>query len=402
MKLQYLSLIISLVLPYFLIAQQVKERHRLVSPQLLQQKVAFKVSTDAARILDTSARVERVDGFRLKAGEEKAVAQTGIAISRVDRSVLPDRIDTSANAGLYMLPELFYAKESGTGNQFSYRILFIDAAPLKYDFSKKLFEGSIRFLPMEVREAGNDHAGQKQLSTPEDILVSFGAVSKSIRIHSINWPPLDLSIQAEDPRDSVEVKILTVSNPLGYPKKLGVEPAIILSSAREKIQGMGIQSLPIHLSLKGVSGNRMVPVSLESSLGSLDSSSLVLVGEKAGKVNLRSESLGQIEIRSINQNYRSNTLTIKAVFPWLFLLLALLGGLIGALGKNLIGKKKIRIRPLILGSIMGLIAAVAYWGLGIVLIGFSLETRGFNEAMVMGFGLLAGYFGLSVGKTSGA
>ena len=160
--------------------------------------------------------------------------------------------------------------------------------------------------------------------------------------------------------------------------------------------------MPIHLSLKGVSGSKSVPVSLETSLGSLDSSSLVLVGEKAGQVNLRSESLGQIEIRSVNQNYRSNTLTIKAVFPWLFLLLALLGGLIGALGKNLIGKKKIRIRPLVLGSVLGLIAAVAYWGLGIVLIGFSLETRGFNEAMVMGFGLLAGYFGLSVGKSSGA
>ena len=37
---------------------------------------------------------------------------------------------------------------------------------------------------------------------------------------------------------------------------------------------------------------------------------------------------------------------------------------------------------------------VAYWGLGIVLIGFSVETRGLNEAMVFGLGLLAGYFGL--------
>jgi hypothetical protein len=37
---------------------------------------------------------------------------------------------------------------------------------------------------------------------------------------------------------------------------------------------------------------------------------------------------------------------------------------------------------------------VAYWGLGIVLIGFSIETRGINEAMVFGVGLIAGYFGL--------
>ena len=390
-----------LLLPVFIIAQNSVSRQRLISPQLLQQKVAFKVSKDQAEIRDTTARVEQISSFRLRPGEEKAVAQTGQSISRVDKSVLQGLIDTSGTERVFMLPELYYAKESVTGLQVSYRILFIDSAPLKYDFARKLFEGSIRFIPMEVSESGNYQPEQKHLTKPEQILVSYGTFSKPLEIESINWLPIDISILSADALDSMEVKILTVSNPLGYPKKLGVEPAIVLSSARNRLQGMGIQTIPVHISLKGVSGKMAIPLGVETSLGSLDSSSIVVVGDHPAIVNLRSESIGNIEVKAINQNYRSNVLELKAVFPWLFLVLALLGGLIGALGKNLLGKKKVRFRPLALGSILGLIAAVAYWGLGIVLIGFSIETRGLNEAMVMGLGLLAGYFGLSVGKASG-
>ncbi|MBK7027988.1 MAG: hypothetical protein IPH45_01705 [Bacteroidales bacterium] len=401
MKSLIFSIILILFISTLLNAQRTITRQRLISPQLLQKKVTFKVSNDLTEVKDTSARVERVSSFRLKEGEEKAVAKTGQAISRVDQSVLQGMINTTGNERIFMVPELYYAKESVTGLQIAYRILFIDAAPLKYDFARKLFEGSIRFIPLEVNNEGTSQSGQKKLSNPEEILVSYGTISKPLQIQSINWPPLDISVQSVEALDSVEVKILTVSNPLGYPKKLGVEPAIVLSSARTRIQGMGIQTIPVHISLKGVSGNKAIPLGIETSLGSLDSSRIVVVGDQPTIVNLRSESIGNIEIKAVNQKYRSNVLELKAVFPWLFLLLALLGGLIGALGKNLLGKNKVRFRPLAMGSILGLIAAVAYWGLGIVLIGFSIETRGFNEAMVMGLGLLAGYFGFSVGKTSG-
>jgi hypothetical protein len=401
MRHSFIPIIFFLFSAMIVIAQQPVERHRLISPQLMQQKVAFKVSNDPAQVKDTFNRVEQVSSFRLKPGEEKAVAQTGTIISRVDKSVLQGLIDTAGSEKVFMLPELYYAKESVTGLQVSYRILFIDAAPLKYDFARKLFEGSIRFIPMEVSEGGNYQPEQKHLTNPEQIIVSYGVVSKPLEIESINWPPVDINIQSDDALDSMEVKILTVSNPLGYPKKLGVEPAIVLSSVRNRVQGMGIQTIPIHISLKGVSGNRSIPLGIETSLGSLDSARIIVVGDHPAIVNLRSESIGNIEVKAVNQNYRSNVLELKAVFPWLFLLLALIGGLIGALGKNLLGKKKVRFRPLAMGSILGLIAAVAYWGLGIVLIGFSIETRGFNEAMVMGLGLLAGYFGFSVGKTPG-
>ena len=124
-----------------------------------------------------------------------------------------------------------------------------------------------------------------------------------------------------------------------------------------------------------------------------DSASLILTDDTPRVVILRSESIGLIDLKAINPNYRSNTISVKAIVPWAFLLFAIIGGMVGGMIKTLYDKDKITVRILVLGAGMGLIAAVAYWGLGISLIKFSFEVRGINEAMVAGLGLVAGYFG---------
>lgn len=390
MKKKMLVPVLLLVIPLLAGAQPLKKK--LVPEKTNQQVTTFQV---LSKTNDTSERKSKVGTFQLKAGEQKAVAVTGEDITKLDHSFSSlMKEDSVSPTGVFMLPELYYSKVEGTGKQISYRIVFVDQAPLKYDFSRELFEGNIRFLPVEVN--GNEGSQQipKPLSTPEEIIISFGSSSVPVSISMINWPPLDVSITSPDPRDSVDVKILTVSNPAGYLKKLPVEPAIILSSARKTIQGLGVQSLPLHVSLKGVSACKPLMVTLETSLGSLNPATVTLSGEASQEVTIRSESIGNISLRTTNHNYRSNTLSLKAVFPWLFLVLAIAGGVIGTTGQTLYKKEKITLRPLAYGGIIGLIAAVAYWGLGIVLIGFSVETRGLNEIMVFGFGLLAGYFGL--------
>lgn len=381
---------------FMLMAFSVKSQDRLkridklvIPKQDMQLQADIRVF-DAAE--DTTSRVARLDGFLLKAGERRAVVRTGDVISKIETPATDTVI--SSGEGLYMLPELYYARVEGTEVQISFRILFIDTGPLRYNFESELFEGRLRFLPVEVNESGQVKSIRKRLSIPEQIIVSYDRESVPLSIGEVNWPPVDLEISARDPEDSLTVNILTISNPSGYQKSLMIEPAILISSARTVMQGMGIQTLPLHVMLKGVSEYGPVTAGLESTLGSIDPDVLLLGGNHPGKAVLRSESIGQIGVRVVNSSFRSNSITVEAVFPWLFLLLAIVGGLIGGLGKNLSGRRKISIRPLALGSIFGLIAAFAYWGLGILLIGFSVETRGLNEAMVFGLGLVAGYFGL--------
>ncbi len=394
--LTFLSFLILLALPG--IAQKkFPVLDKLVIPkQNMQLQADIQVFNE---VRDTTSRKAMLEYFQLKPDERKAVVRTGDIISRIDSPVVkPGQINPDRSE-VFMLPELYYARVEGTNEQISYRILFIDAGPLRYNFETALFEGSIRFLPVEVTDSGKIKPVKKTLSVPEEIIVSFDPESIPISISEVNWPPREVSIKASDPIDSLEVRILTMSNPAGYLKNLRIEPAILISSVRKTIQGMGIQTLPLHVTLKGVSKFSPLHVGIETSLGTIDSANLMLTGGKPGKVILRSESLGTIEVKVVNAGYRSNSIIIEAVFPWLFLLLAILGGFIGGLGKNLLGRKKLTIRSMTLGSIFGLIAAFAYWGLGIVLIGFSIETRGLNEAMVFGLGLIAGYFGLIVVKS---
>lgn len=394
--LTFLSFLIFLALPG--IAQKkFPVLEKLVIPkQNMQLQADIQVFNE---VRDTTSRKAMLEYFQLKPDERKAVVRTGDIISRIDSPVVkPGQINPDRSE-VFMLPELYYARVEGTNEQISYRILFIDAGPLRYNFETALFEGSIRFLPVEVTDSGKIKPVKKTLSVPEEIIVSFDPESIPISISEVNWPPREVSIKASDPIDSLEVRILTMSNPAGYLKNLRIEPAILISSVRKTIQGMGIQTLPLHVTLKGVSKFSPLHVGIETSLGTIDSANLMLTGGRPGKVILRSESLGTIEVKVVNAGYRSNSIIIEAVFPWLFLLLAILGGFIGGLGKNLLGRKKLTIRSMTLGSIFGLIAAFAYWGLGIVLIGFSIETRGLNEAMVFGLGLIAGYFGLIVVKS---
>ena len=299
-----------------------------------------------------------------------------------------------AGARFRMLPELYVAKLAESNMQITYRIIFVDAAPLRYDFDKSVFEGTLRFIPVEIAGTGTGKPVSKRLSVPEDILVSFGSATIPLQITRVNWPPVDITVTAADPKDSLEVKVLTAHNPSGYPQFLPVEPAVILTSGRTAVQGMGIQAVPVHVALKGVSSKTPVGIALETSKGTILPGTLEVTGEGPREAVLRPEGIGAIEVRAVNPNFHSNRVTVSALFPWLFLVLAVAGGLIGGLGKTLLSREQVTPKLLLLGSITGLVAAVAYWGLGITLLGFVVETRGLNEAMVFGFGLIAGYFGL--------
>jgi hypothetical protein len=392
MKALLIVLLLLSVLASPAMPQQTSRQHRFIPVQGIQQKVKFNVVTESK---DTTSREAVTGKFRLTPAESKATAITGATAIKVDRSLFPMLKDTGL-VNVFMLPEMYYARIAGTDQQISYRILFIDSAPMRYDFDKLTFSGRVTFLPVEEVDSAETHPSQKTLSVPEDIFISYGSEKIPLRISTINWPPLDVPVESPDPKDSVEVNILTVTNPLGYRQSLRIEPAIILSSTRTTVQGLGIQSLPVHVTLKGVTSCNPVSVTVESSRGTIDSASFVLTDDRPHEVILHSEGLGRIDLRSVNQNYLSNHISVEAVFPWLFLLLSLLGGLIGGLGKNLMGQEKVTFRPLALGAIFGFIAAVAYWGLGIVLIGVSFESHGYNEAMVLGFGLIAGFFGLKL------
>jgi len=374
-----------------MILSQTLQNYRLINPNLLNQTVHINV-TSAAQ--DTSARISTIRSFNLRPGELKAVARIGThPIKPVE---IPPTIfrDSMLRAKVKVLPEIYFAKEANTNRQISYQILYVDASPLKMDFEKNIFRGEIVFLPVETDNPEESEVTEKQLASPDTIYVSYKEQPIPITIRRINFPPLDFPITYSNPMDSLRVKILTISKPTGYSTFLPVEPAIVLSSTRSAIQGFGLQEIPITVNLRGISTYRPISLRIMSSLGTIDSSELTLRDDSPGEVRLRSEGSGRIKVNVAGANYLSNSLLIEAVFPWLFLILSILGGLLGGIGKRYFGKGKIDYKLIISSCIIGLMVAAAYWGLGINLINFTFEDRGYNEAMVLALALLAGYFGI--------
>jgi hypothetical protein len=367
------------------------ENSPLLKKAQIQRNTQFRVNSTTG---NSSVRNDVISNFQLRPEDNKAVTVLNDSVIKLRRTDIPILKDTATNSGISMLPELYYAKEAVTNNQITYRILYVDSAPLRYDFGRKLFEGGIRFLAVESDYSGGTSPVQKTLSVPEEIRVSFGSGSIPLNIKSINWPPEDVTITAPNALDSLRVKILTISNPEGYPKYIPVEPAIILSSKRESIQGFGLQTMPVAVTLKGVSSFKPVPVTVQSSLGTINNPNLVLTSSSPNEVILRSEGQGKIDLDVVNTTYLSNSISVTAIFPWLFLILAITGGLIGSIGKKLKGRGKVTLRVIVYGCILGLIVAVVYYGLGINLLNISFEDRGYNEAIVFGMGLLAGFVGI--------
>lgn len=370
---------------------QPHEVNHVINPQMMQQPVIFSITKTNQ---NQTERVSTPEHFRLRPEEQKATAVIGNNFIRLDRNDIPVVKEISDTLEVYAMPELYYAREAVTNNQVLFRILFVDLSPLRFKFDEELFHGGIRFLAIEPNYAPDNPPVQKTLSVPEEIIVSFGMETIPLQIKQINWPPNDIFIRAKNPVDSLEIKLLTISNPSGYKKYLPVEPVIILSSARNSIQGFGLQKIPVFIALKGISSCKPISVALQSNLGEISPATIALSDNRPANFMLRSESVGNIDIKAINPNYLSNYISIRAVFPWLFLILAVSGGIIGGIGKKLKGKGEITMRLIVFGCIIGLIAAVAYWGVGIKLINFSFEDRGYNEAMVFGISLIAGYFGI--------
>jgi hypothetical protein len=389
MKRKIVSAFLMVVISCSLLSQP--NNHSLISPEMLHQQTRLRITDNNQ---GPSERSAAIGSFSLRQQELKAVAIVDTAVTKLERSFYPILLDTATRSGLFMLPELYFAKEVRTNNQIMYRIIYVDSAPLRFNFGTQEFKGGIRFLAVETSYSKESPPTQKNLSAPEEIVVSYGLDAMSLKISQINWPPMDAIITTPSPMDSIEVKILTISNPQGYTKYLPVEPAIVLSSSRTKIQGFGLQTMLVAVALKGVTSYKPVPLTVQSSTGTIKNPDLVLTNSNPDDVLLRSESYGKIDIGVANTTYISNSISVTAIFPWLFLILAILGGLIGGIGKKLKGKGKVTLRVVVFSCIIGLIVAAVYYGLGINLLNFSFEDRGYNEAIVFGLGLLAGYFGI--------
>ncbi len=296
------------------------------------------------------------------------------------------------SSDIKMLPETFIQTGSSANDQLVYRIGFESKLPLEYLFNTGEFEGTVKFFLFPESRSMNDNLKIPVLiQIVSNDIRTIDPVSKEIDHLSI--PLTEIRFQGSHLSDSAQVKIITKSNPEGYETYLKVRPAVELDSKRSILQGLGVQSIPVSLKILGSSMKDSVKVSFTVGKGTIEPNPVFVYYDRPSVVNLRSEGLGST-VLTTSSVFNSNELNFTYTFPWVFILMAVIGGIIGALAKYFSRQEKLSLRDSVLkGILLGFLGSVVYYVLGINLIEFNTSDV-FNEFAVLGFSALVAFFGI--------
>ena len=336
---------------------------------------------------------------------EKTILNLDRDFTRVNAGVL-NQIDPQVLAGIssqqiFSFPELHVenrgASDDNSGN-IIYQPVITSLKPLVYNHQSGVYTSTLNFLLLSQGQASGDISNPMPLELHSDFLDNIQP--SSLSISHLNLPSTSVNISARDVRDSVQIRIVTEANSDGYETYLNVEPALNLFTERRRLQGLGIQEIPIQVNWKGSSSDESKTVNISSSKGSVTPNSVELSYNSPAIVYLRSEGLGNASLTATTSGTQSNTLQISYIFPWLFLLFSIAGGFLGGTAKYFtLNEKPKSFLATTAGSLsIGLLGALAYFVLGINLLSIEFSST-FNEFAVFGISALIAFFGIRKFKT---
>jgi len=319
-----------------------------------------------------------------------------VQISYLDQ-VNQDFISRISDAELFSFPEVHHDSRdsrSSDGGPLIYQPVISSKKPLVYDYNSDQFSSSLSFFLLSQDQGSDRLTNPVFLEIHSDILNVIDP--GQLEISHLNIPSTDVYLQGKQVRDSVQIRILTEANLTeGYEIFLNVVPALNLFTNRSQMQGLGIQEIPLQVSWKGSGSEVLTKVSLSSSKGEITPKTVWIPYNGSKTVYLRSENLGEVVIIAESMGLQSNPVYITYIFPWIFLLFSIIGGLTGGVAKYFVIKKN---HPsffkTIIGSIaIGLIGALAYFVLGVNLLSLEFSST-LNEFAVFTVSALIAFMGI--------
>jgi hypothetical protein len=334
--------------------------------------------------------VKAVTGFQPQ--QMPALTATDKVISkRLGDRVL--KVATPVNVGgntmwaqAFKIPELFRVHAQNAGGSVDIIMMFKPDGKAVYDAASKLFRGSVAVVLWDSLSGGSTH-----LADPFNILVTSedGTASpRDLQIDHTNFPPTTVALNLNPAADPAKVVFSTATNPNGDTSDFPVEPVLLVETEGREIQGFGIESIPITVALEPPVVRSSPRVAFETTMGSI-SPETALIDSGIARVSLRSSGVGVAKVSPKAPGFQATVREFTFVWPIRFIVASLLGGLVGVFLK---GKKTFR--AILSGMLTGLIIAVAWWGLGLNLLGIEVP-RAWNEAGIFVMTALGSILGFS-------
>jgi hypothetical protein len=313
-----------------------------------------------------------------------------IAARTGDRAVRRDSV--------YALPFQYLGLDREHNAAMTYRPVYLYEGGLRYRPDRDLFQGSFEI----ALEDSSNPGVERELSRA--VRIRFGGDADSIDPSSVELRRTNsqferVSVVARTVRDSVRVNIVPTFDLRGVSLWLPVQSALAFEPPPERIQGLGVETATLVLSVRGRPPAEPITVTLSADRGSLDTNQVTLGAGGATVARLRSAGRGPAKIRAFAPGFQSAETRIDFGWPIVFLLAAVSGGLLGGLATTTTRRQPGRKRrplgtALLHGVLIGVVAAVVYFGIGLNLLQFDVKVAHFNEIAVFAFAALAAMFGI--------
>jgi hypothetical protein len=292
-----------------------------------------------------------------------------------------------------VLPELYMTSLENSDQVVTFKIFVDTVQPLVYNTAEENYTGT---FDITLVEDSVSFFTKKKLKDPVSVNISVGSRAdidpQEIFIDQLN-DPVKIKITDYSEKNLVPLLIKTNFKPLGYATYLRKQTMILhIESQSESVQGMGIQTIPIDISLHGYTGDDTITVGINTNRGYVNPKQIKLTKKSIGTIYLTSEYLGDANIKVFASGFITDKKIFYFVFPWIFILFSLVGGLLGALVIYLTKKGKRKFLKIIgTGILTGFIFAILYYVLGIEVFAIKLSHT-YNESAVLGISFLGALF----------
>jgi hypothetical protein len=340
------------------------------------------------------------DGLTLEPGTF-AVLRTGEAVREVPGPLPPqDSVLPTPGPGVsdpfHALPFLLLTPDRAGTGAWVLRPVYKVANRLRWEPDSAVFRGALFIAVEDSLRRGES----RPLPTPVrfQFLAEVDRVTPDqVALEHTNFPLLRIDLVARRVADSLRVHIVPEFDVRGADVWIPVEPSLVVDAPR-RIEGWGVGSARVTVRVIGASGRTPTAVALSTSAGELDSVSFAIGSAASGTTRLRSGGTGPVTLTASAPGLSDAQTTIQFTWPWIFFLGALLGGVFGGLAaaaQSKKGRRKTRWGEFALkGLFAGILAAVAWYALGVNVLQIDLGLPRFNELAVFALAALAGYFGV--------
>lgn len=378
---------------------QVSPASRYVKPNLRDNSHVIQdtMASVPIKVLEGDQVVEvirPVSGFRLAEGQNLAMIQSRPVMEQVESSGVLEVADQQMKLEGVALPEIYMARivrpspgsgTTGPSNDAAILRVLVDTLPvLRYDRESQHYSGE--FLVLLLEDSRQVLSSDKLAeAVPLQFTSSLADFEPGMLfIGHTNVPATRIRITDKSPENPVPVKIITRFNPFGYVTHLAKQALLRFDTQPGKIQGMGIQAVPVTISLQNYLNHDSVRVHFVASQGIVDPDTLYLTRHRAGKVLLKSQGTGKTVLTANAPGFLSETLNLEFAMPWSFVLLTLVGGIIGALLKHLMKPEKGKLLPGIAkGFLAGLVVGLLYYLTGFDVLNLNLGREYYEFAVLL-------------------